>query len=134
MPRDPHQQQRRLSQPIGTTESRARIGIPAAAFRDPPACGPFYMTVGTNNAYCETFIKAGNVIEFAALLVQTFQDLLVACIMSSQKFYLLGEAASSAKTIVVDTKSSVDQLKNLIAAHFAIVEPNGELLFLVQMR
>lgn len=24
------------------------IGIPAAAFRDPPGCGPFYMTVGAN--------------------------------------------------------------------------------------
>lgn len=46
--------------------------------------------------------------------------------MSSQQFYLLGEAASSAKTIEVDTKSSVEQLKHLVAAHFAIVEQNGQ--------
>lgn len=52
--------------------------------------------------------------------------------MSSQQFYLLGEAASSAKTIEVDTKSSVEQLKHLVAAHFAIVEPNGQLQFFSQ--
>jgi len=49
--------------------------------------------------------------------------------MSSQQFYLLGQAALSARTIDVDSKSSVEQLKHLVAAHFAIVEPNGKILF-----
>lgn len=61
--------------------------------------------------------------------MQTFQDTSLSCIMSSQQFYLLGEAASSARTIDVDSQSSVEQLKHLVAAHFAIVEPNGKILF-----
>ncbi|RDW93855.1 cytochrome P450 [Aspergillus mulundensis] len=45
--------------------------------------------------------------------------------MSSQQFYLLGEAASSARAITIDETSNLDQLKHLIAAHFAIVEPKS---------
>ncbi|RAL13072.1 cytochrome P450 [Aspergillus homomorphus CBS 101889] len=44
--------------------------------------------------------------------------------MSSQQFYLLGEAATSAKHIPIDTSANLDQLKHLVAAHFAIVEPS----------
>ncbi|KAI2732314.1 hypothetical protein CBS147332_1453 [Penicillium roqueforti] len=45
--------------------------------------------------------------------------------MSAKQFYLLGEPVSSAKNIDVDPKSDLGELKDLIAAHFAIVEPNG---------
>jgi hypothetical protein len=45
--------------------------------------------------------------------------------MSSQQFYLLGEPAASARQISIETKSDVDQLKHLIAAHFAVMEPSG---------
>ncbi|KAJ5458274.1 hypothetical protein N7475_009662 [Penicillium sp. IBT 31633x] len=45
--------------------------------------------------------------------------------MSAKQFYLLGDPVSSAKNIDVDPKSNVDGLKDLIAAHFAIVEPSG---------
>jgi hypothetical protein len=45
--------------------------------------------------------------------------------MSSQQFYLLGEPAVSARQISIDAKSDLGQLKHLIAAHFAIVEPSG---------
>lgn len=46
--------------------------------------------------------------------------------MSAKQFYLLGEPVSSAKNIDVDPKSDLGELKDLIAAHFAIVEPNGK--------
>ncbi|KAL5044012.1 hypothetical protein BDW71DRAFT_216028 [Aspergillus fruticulosus] len=45
--------------------------------------------------------------------------------MSSRQFYLHGEAATSAKPITIDEKSNFDQVKHLIAAYFAVVEPNG---------
>ncbi|KAL4765940.1 cytochrome P450 [Aspergillus foveolatus] len=45
--------------------------------------------------------------------------------MSSQKFYLHGETASSAKSITLDETANLDQVKHVIAAHFAVVEPNG---------
>ncbi|KAL4786958.1 cytochrome P450 [Aspergillus varians] len=45
--------------------------------------------------------------------------------MSTQQFYLLGEAVESAQHIPVDTKASIDQLKHLVAAYFAIAEPKG---------
>ena len=45
--------------------------------------------------------------------------------MSSQQFYLLGEAASSARHLELDPKLDLDELKHLVAAHFAIVEPKG---------
>ncbi|KAH8695415.1 putative cytochrome P450 monooxygenase [Talaromyces proteolyticus] len=44
--------------------------------------------------------------------------------MPSQQFYLLGEPGP-AKEIEVDTSQSIDDLKDLIASHFAIVEPTG---------
>lgn len=47
--------------------------------------------------------------------------------MATKQFYLLGEPASSAKHIDVDTASGIDELRDQVAAHFAIVEPNGEL-------
>ncbi|KAJ5305721.1 hypothetical protein N7508_004736 [Penicillium antarcticum] len=45
--------------------------------------------------------------------------------MPAKQFYLLGEAVSSAKNIDVDEKSGLEDLQHLIAAHFAVVEPNG---------
>lgn len=48
--------------------------------------------------------------------------------MTTKQFYLLGEPVSSAKQIDVDTTSGIDGFKDQIAAHFAIVEPSGELL------
>ncbi|KAI9037573.1 cytochrome P450 [Aspergillus affinis] len=45
--------------------------------------------------------------------------------MPSQTFYLLGQSPSSAKEIQVDASNTIDGLKHLIAAHFAIVQPNG---------
>jgi hypothetical protein len=45
--------------------------------------------------------------------------------MPAKQFYLLGEEVSSARNIDVDPKSDLGDLKHLIAAHFAIVEPNG---------
>lgn len=48
--------------------------------------------------------------------------------MSSQQFYLHGETASSAKSITLDETASLDQVKHIVAAHFAIVEPNGQIM------
>lgn len=45
--------------------------------------------------------------------------------MTLQKFYLLGDEVSSARAIEVDSHTKFDDLKQLIAAHFAIVEPKG---------
>ncbi|CAG7985964.1 unnamed protein product [Penicillium salamii] len=45
--------------------------------------------------------------------------------MPAKQFYLLGEAVSSARNIDIDPASGLEDLKHLIAAHFAIVEPNG---------
>lgn len=45
--------------------------------------------------------------------------------MSVQSFYLLGELPQSSKEIDVGSIHSVAELKGLIAAHFAIVEPRG---------
>lgn len=46
--------------------------------------------------------------------------------MASQQFYLLGESISSARTISLDGINDLEGLRNLIASHFAIVEPSGE--------
>ena len=46
--------------------------------------------------------------------------------MSSKQFYLLGEAVSSARQVDVDASQDLDALRQLIAAHFAIVEPSGK--------
>jgi len=43
------------------------------------------------------------------------------------QFFLLGESQSSAREIEVDTNGSLYDLQSLIAAHFAIVEPQGML-------
>jgi hypothetical protein len=48
-------------------------------------------------------------------------------IMPAKQFYLLGEPVSSARNIDVDPTSDLDGLKDLIAAHFAIVESSGKL-------
>lgn len=45
--------------------------------------------------------------------------------MLTQQFYLLGEAASSARHLELDPKLDLDELKHLVAAYFAIVEPKG---------
>ncbi|OKL62556.1 hypothetical protein UA08_02941 [Talaromyces atroroseus] len=45
--------------------------------------------------------------------------------MPSQTFYLRGEDASTAKAIEVDASQSLEDLKLLIAAHFAITDPSG---------
>ncbi|EAW17790.1 cytochrome P450 [Aspergillus fischeri NRRL 181] len=45
--------------------------------------------------------------------------------MASQQFYLLGESISSARTISLDGMNDLEGLRNLIASHFAIVEPSG---------
>lgn len=46
--------------------------------------------------------------------------------MLSQTFYLLGDAPTSAKTIEADENASLDDLKDLIASHFAIVVADGK--------
>lgn len=46
--------------------------------------------------------------------------------MPAKQFYLLGEPVSSARNIDVDPKSDLGALKDLIAAHFAIVESSGK--------
>ncbi|CAG8034705.1 unnamed protein product [Penicillium nalgiovense] len=45
--------------------------------------------------------------------------------MPLQRFYLLGNPATSAIGIEVESNTDLDGLKLLVAAHFAIVEPNG---------
>lgn len=47
--------------------------------------------------------------------------------MSAKNFYLLGEDASQALPIEVDAKQDLESLRNLVASHFAIVEPSGRL-------
>lgn len=45
--------------------------------------------------------------------------------MSAKLFHLLGEPVATAREIEVDSSLDYDGLRNLIAAHFAIVDPNG---------
>ncbi|KAJ5151487.1 uncharacterized protein N7482_010739 [Penicillium canariense] len=45
--------------------------------------------------------------------------------MPVQKFYLLGNPATSAKEIEIESNTDLDGLKHLIASHFAVVEPEG---------
>ncbi|PGH18788.1 hypothetical protein AJ79_00201 [Helicocarpus griseus UAMH5409] len=52
--------------------------------------------------------------------------------MTLQKFYLLGESTSSPRSIDVDPALSIDDLRHLIAAHFAIVEPTAGIEFQIQ--
>jgi hypothetical protein len=44
------------------------------------------------------------------------------------QFFLLGEPESTSRNIEVDTNGSLYDLQSLIAAHFAIVEPQGRSL------
>lgn len=46
--------------------------------------------------------------------------------MPSQTFYLLGNPVTSAIEVEIESSTDLDGLKHLIAAHFAIVEPNGK--------
>jgi hypothetical protein len=41
------------------------------------------------------------------------------------QFFFLGESQSNPREIEVDTDGSLYDLQSLIAAHFAIVEPQG---------
>lgn len=45
--------------------------------------------------------------------------------MPYKRFYLLGEPVESARVIELDPALKRDELRNLVAAHFAIVQPNG---------
>jgi hypothetical protein len=45
--------------------------------------------------------------------------------MASKQFYLLGERASTARDIEVSQSADFDELQNIVASHFAIVEPKG---------
>lgn len=47
--------------------------------------------------------------------------------MSTINFYLLGEPTVSSKALDIEPGTSLESLNSLIAAHFAIVEPEGEL-------
>ncbi|KAK3387849.1 cytochrome P450 [Podospora didyma] len=53
--------------------------------------------------------------------------------MSAKLFYLLGEPVSTAKEIEVASSLSEDDLKHLVASHFAIVVPDG-ISFLSEQR
>lgn len=46
--------------------------------------------------------------------------------MAVQQFHLLGDHVSSARSIELSDKLNSEDVKNLIASHFAIVSPNGE--------
>ncbi|KAF2446257.1 cytochrome P450 [Karstenula rhodostoma CBS 690.94] len=45
--------------------------------------------------------------------------------MESQKFYLLGESPASSRTVTFHKDASLEDLKDVIASHFAIVVPEG---------
>ena len=45
--------------------------------------------------------------------------------MPIKLFYLSGEPSSTAREIELEATLDYDGLRHLIAAHFAIVEPNG---------
>ena len=45
--------------------------------------------------------------------------------MPAKLFHLLGEPVATSREIEVDLALDCDALKHLIAAHFAIVDPNG---------
>jgi hypothetical protein len=46
--------------------------------------------------------------------------------MESQKFNLLGESPASTRTINFHKDASLEDLKDVIASHFAIVVPEGK--------
>ncbi|OAQ81136.1 cytochrome P450 oxidoreductase [Purpureocillium lilacinum] len=43
--------------------------------------------------------------------------------MSTKQFYLLGEAASTARDIEIDDSADFEELQSIVASHFAIVDP-----------
>ncbi|KAH6867381.1 monooxygenase [Thelonectria olida] len=45
--------------------------------------------------------------------------------MATKQFYLLGEAASTAREIEIPQSSDLEELQNIVASHFAIVKPKG---------
>lgn len=45
--------------------------------------------------------------------------------MSAKQFYLLGEAASTAREIELPPSADFEELQSIVASHFAIVKPNG---------
>jgi hypothetical protein len=46
--------------------------------------------------------------------------------MASKQFYLLGEAPSTARTIEFEQSTDFDDLRHIVASHFAIVDPYGK--------
>jgi hypothetical protein len=46
--------------------------------------------------------------------------------MASKQFYLLGEAATTARTIEIPQSTEFEDLQHIVASHFAVVEPNGK--------
>lgn len=46
--------------------------------------------------------------------------------MLSQSYYLLGDTAASARSIEAHEDASLEDLKDLIASHFAIVIAQGQ--------
>lgn len=46
--------------------------------------------------------------------------------MPRQTFYLFGENISTAKEIEIDASQGIEEVKHLVAAHFAIIEPSGK--------
>jgi hypothetical protein len=47
---------------------------------------------------------------------------------TTKLFHLLGEPITTAKEIQFESTATYDDLRHLIAAHFAIVEPDGKSL------
>lgn len=47
--------------------------------------------------------------------------------MSTKQFYLLGEAASTARDIEMDDSADFEELQSIVASHFAIVDPRCKL-------
>ena len=45
--------------------------------------------------------------------------------MASKRFHLLGEDASTARTIELPESTDFEELQNIVASHFAIVEAKG---------
>jgi hypothetical protein len=48
--------------------------------------------------------------------------------MNSQLFYLLGELPASARTVRFSESASLEDLKDLVASHFAIVVAHSKLI------
>lgn len=46
--------------------------------------------------------------------------------MPTKQFYLLGEAASTAREVELPASVDFEELQNIVASYFAIVKPNGK--------